>query len=506
MLLEHVITTTEKYIEDMPKAQRKEYGQFFTSEATAKFMAGLYKPFWKNLTCISVLDTGAGSGILSAAILERLHESKLKEVYLTCYENDVKIIPLLMKNLSYLKRNVSFQLNFEIKTENYITSQTSDFNGDLFSKGIAKKYDIVIGNPPYMKVSSNSAEAKSMPSVCYGAPNMYFLFAAMALFNLRDNKEMVYIIPRSWTSGAYFDHFRKYFLENGKLEHVHLFVSRDKVFEKEKVLQETIIIKVIKTKKVPETIKITSSNGNNDFDKIHSLTVPYNVVVSKINNYVFLMTTEEEASLLSKIGSWNKTLLDVGLRMKTGLTVDFREWKYLKDKEEKNTVPMFFAQHIKNGKIVFPCGKHGEYLLAEKKSLLQLNSNYLFVKRFTSKEEKRRLQCGIYLSKKFSSYKFISTQNKINFIDNNEHNLSKTIVYGLYVLFNSTAYDMYYRILNGSTQVNATEINCMPVPQLTIIEEMGAKLIASKILTEEICDSILEGYLYGKERRSEKIS
>lgn len=65
----------------------------------------------------------------------------------------------------------------------------------------------------------------------------------MSMFNLKADGEMVYIIPRSWTSGAYFKQFRKRFFEEGALEHIHLFVSRDKVFEKESVLQETIIIK-----------------------------------------------------------------------------------------------------------------------------------------------------------------------------------------------------------------------------------------------------------------------
>ena len=82
------------------------------------------------------------------------------------------------------------------------------------------------------------------------------------------------------------------------------------------------------------------------------------------------------------------------------------------------------------------------------------NKNYLFVKRFTAKEEHRRLQCGVYLAKDFPQYKKISTQNKINFIDGVMTELSECLVYGLYVLFNSTLYDKYYRILNGSTRVN----------------------------------------------------
>ena len=125
-----------------------------------------------------------------------------------------------------------------------------------------------------------------MPGVCYGAPNLYFIFASMGLFNLRDAGQMVYIIPRSWTSGAYFRRFREYFLTQGKLEHIHLFVSRSKVFDKEDVLQETMIIKVRKTEKVPQSITITSSKSNNDFGDLMSLTVPYDLVVSGKDHYV----------------------------------------------------------------------------------------------------------------------------------------------------------------------------------------------------------------------------
>lgn len=89
------------------------------------------------------------------------------------------------------------------------------------------KFDLVVGNPPYMKMAKDSSEARAMPDVCYGAPNLYFLFATMGLFNLIHNGELVYIIPRSWTSGAYFKRFRQKFLSEGAILHIHLFVSRD---------------------------------------------------------------------------------------------------------------------------------------------------------------------------------------------------------------------------------------------------------------------------------------
>ena len=132
--------------------------------------------------------------------------------------------------------------------------------------------------------------------------------------------------------------------------------------------------------------------------------------------------------------------------------------------------------------------------MTEQSGLIQDNKNYLFVKRFTAKEESRRLQCGVYLAREFPQYKKISTQNKINFLDGVLTEMSECLVYGLYVLFNSTLYDKYYRILNGSTQVNSTEINAMPVPDLESIKEMGRKMLKSKDYSEAKCNFILEGY------------
>ena len=471
-MLEKVVEQTDKYIESMPREERKKYGQFFTSMETARFMAEMYN-IPNNINKVSVLDAGAGSGILSCALIERLETiDNIQEIELTCYENDSNVLPLLESNLNYCRENSNKKITIFIFEENYILSQYLDFNHMIGCNPEPKKYEFVIGNPPYMKISKNAPEAAAMPEVCYGAPNLYFIFAAMGLFNLKDDGEMVYIIPRSWTSGAYFKHFRKYFLTEGKLEHIHLFVSRSKVFDKENVLQETIIVKARKTKYIQETVTITSSQSNSDFDDITSLTVPYNLVVSGNDFYVYLVTDENEVNVLKRLHKFDKTLPEIGVKMKTGLTVDFRNKEILRDEEEEGAIPLFYSQHIKQGNVQFPIEKEHQYVVTNQKGLIQENKNYLFVKRFTTKEESRRLQCGVYLAKDYPQYRKISTQNKINFIDGVLTEMSECLVYGLYVLFNSTLYDEYYRILNGSTQVNSTEINSMPVPDLECVQAL----------------------------------
>ena len=493
-MLEKVIELTNSYIESIPKEKRKKYGQFFTSMVTARFMVSLYdNPIKKS--CVRVLDAGAGSGILSCAFIDWIEQfDYIKGIELVCYENDENVLELLKENLEYCKNHSTKNIRYDIRIENYITSQSLDFNSMTEENDCQSKFDYVIGNPPYMKIQKDAPEAKAMSTICYGAPNIYFLFAAMGLFDLKNNAEMVYIIPRSWTSGAYFKKFRQYFLTNGKLEHIHLFVSRNKVFDKENVLQETIIVKVRKTKKIPKTIEITSSKSNEDFDETSSLVAPYSLVVSGEDYYVYLVTNDEEVAVLERVNKFNQTLPDIGIKMKTGLTVDFRNREILRDKKEDGAIPLFYSQHIKQGRVQFPIQKEHEYIATDKNGLMQDNRNYLFVKRFTAKEESRRLQCGIYLAKNYPQYKKISTQNNINFIDGMLKEMSECLVCGLYVLFNSTLYDKYYRILNGSTQVNSTEINSMPVPDLVSIQEMGRKLMKTMDLTEKNCDLILEGY------------
>lgn len=119
IILDYVINATAQYMEHMPKKQRKAYGQFFTSKETAQFMAGLFNvPADK--TEIAILDPGAGSGILSTALIERLQSVQvLQKISLTCYETDEKIIPLLKSNLEWICLQSVVPVKYKIISKNY---------------------------------------------------------------------------------------------------------------------------------------------------------------------------------------------------------------------------------------------------------------------------------------------------------------------------------------------------------------------------------------------------
>ena len=496
MILETVCQRTDTFISQMPKEQRKRYGQFFTSMATARFMASLLT-LDSDADAVNALDAGAGSGILSAALAERMdtllrHGQTLRIV---CYENDENILPLLRENLETVCRECRSHIEYEIRTDNYILSQADAIGGDSLFSETPEQYDIVIGNPPYRKVPKDAPEAKLLGEVCYGAPNLYFLFATMSLKNLHDGGEMVYIIPRSWTSGAYFTKFRQYLFTHATLEYIHLFASRDKVFDKESVLQETMIVRLRKGMHEQPYVTISTTATSRDFSSLESMSVPSDVVVAGPSRYVYLPTSKHDTEVLRTICGMTHTLADAGLRMKTGLVVDFRSRDLLRDTADTDTVPLIYSCHIRNGQVSFPQGRAAEYIVG-RSGLTQPNRNYLFVKRFTAKEERRRLQCGVYLNRFLPDCKRISSQNKVNFIDSTDGAMSEETAYGLYAIFNSPLYDTYYRILNGSTQVNASEINAMPVPSADEIKTMGRQLMHDGDFSEQHCESIIMNHIH----------
>ena len=335
----------------VPKSKRKLYGQFFTNVATAKYMAALFD-FNLSKPQLHILDAGAGSGILSAAVVDKLvHDGYKGKIYLTCYETDKQVLSLLRTNLELVKSE--YGVYYEIRQDNYITSQTFE-DGYLFGEE-KNAYDYIIGNPPYLKISKDANEAKMMPSVCYGAPNLYFLFWAMGIHNLKQNAELVYIVPRSWTSGAYFKHFRQYLFANCVITDMHLFESRDKVFEGESVLQETIIIKVKKTTLKPDYMNITSSSTS-AFEDVVKFSAPYETIVAQ-NQFVYLATNENDVKVLSQVNHFDTTLPDMNMRMQTGIIVDFRTREVLRNQLENDSYPLFYSQHIKGGRVIWPLGK-----------------------------------------------------------------------------------------------------------------------------------------------------
>jgi len=485
---------TEEYLKTVSKAERKEIGQFFTPAPIADYMASFSEFRHES---VRILDPGAGCGILTAAIVDFLLAKNVKRFEIDLYENNAAVIPLLEDNLQFMQEHLckkNVQMDFEIHERNFIADNHFAWTGMLPSE----KYDIVISNPPYKKIAKDSAESAIMRDIVYGQPNLYFLFMAMGAKLLKAGGEFIYIVPRSFSSGLYFSTFRKWFLSELRITSLHLFASREAVAgNQDKILQETVILRAVKTSFSQVEIEITESTDGLDIRKIKRYFVRYNTCVKNDeHSFLYLPTSEQDAQVLDFINHWHATLPTLGFRMKTGKLVDFREREWLCQTPSDNTIPLLWPFNLNGARIKFPVQMQGkpQYLKDDSrtKRLQMVRGNYLLLKRFTSKEEKRRLQCTLLFAEDFSTFDSISTENHLNYIAKTNGSMRLEEMYGLFVLLNSSYLDRYFRILNGSTQVNATEINAMPFPPIESIHEMGHRAMQYEDLNESVCDAILE--------------
>ncbi|MBD9150777.1 MAG: hypothetical protein EGP77_01030 [Lachnospiraceae bacterium] len=451
-MLDIIINNTKKYIDTHDKVNRKNKGQFFTPVSIAEFMAVRASGVAEHL---SILEPGAGNGMLTAAVIKYCVENDLCKCFdIRFIENDEEVLPVLKETVALIKKFVlaaQGSLDVTISTDNYITSH---------EEGL---YDIVICNPPYKKMRKNSEESAIMEQYVYGQPNLYSLFMCKAINNLKKGGHFVFITPRSWTSGNYYKLARKYLLENLNLSDLLLFENREDIFNNEDVLQETLITAGIKGKNQSQFINIYNADNSFQLDPIQ-MEVPAHLIKGiGVDEYLLLPMSEEDIQIITKMSRTADTFESLGYIFKTGPVVEFRNKNVIASVQRRGYIPMFRAANIVNGQFVFPANtSKAQYVDITEQKLLVSNRNTVLLRRLSAKEEPRRLQSCVYYQSGDNEY--ISIENHVNYlVHSNGTPLSIDEVEWINGILTSDDYDIYYRIINGSTQVNAGELNKLPL-------------------------------------------
>ncbi|MBW2035391.1 MAG: Eco57I restriction-modification methylase domain-containing protein [Deltaproteobacteria bacterium] len=485
---------------------RKTRGQFFTPLPVARFMAGLADYHEKTLR---VLDAGAGTAILSCAVCEAVAKRKaVEKIEIDAYEDDPQLAGLARNCLDlagHWLAEQGIELSYQVVEEDFILS----FPQGLWAKEIIP-YDLAIGNPPYFKIGKNDPRAVSTSRFVHGQPNIYTLFMGVTAELLRDKGVMIVITPRSYAAGPYFRLFRQRFFDMMQPERVHLFESRKDAFRKDDVLQENIILKARKSGK-PSMIKISLSRGMDDLDEPANYDLPISRVLYSTGKDIILRlpTSDLDIGIIDMVEEWTGNLHKYRLEISTGPVVPFRAENLILDgrQRDRTLVPLIWMQNVQAMKVQWPLfdtrnGKEKPQFIkanAEsfKRKLLLPDQNMVLLRRFSAKEETRRLTAAPLLKGQLSS-KLIGLENHVNYIYKPMGELNKTQAFGLAALLNSSWLDRYFRVSNGNTQVSATEIRAMPLPSLEVIEDIGHSIrLLDHVPTLEEIDNLVLSNICG---------
>jgi len=465
-------------------------------------MASLFGPFPE---AVRLLDAGAGAGALTSALVSRLcrQTRAVRSIDASLYELDPLIQEELAETMGDCQRlcdGAGIRFSFQIHTTDFIQEMSVRI-GDCLLASPPPAFDAAIVNPPYRKIGTDSAERRSLRQIGIETSNLYAGFIALIQRLLVPGGQLVAITPRSFCNGPYFRSFREDLLANLQFQRLHVFESRGAAFRHDHVLQENIIFHAIKGRQQPRKLVISSSTGESG-DVVTEKRVSFAEVVHKHDAEKFIHIPSAPAHAAAKIAldGLHTNLAELGLTVSTGPVVDFRLKDALRLQPEKGTAPLVYPCHFNGGTVHWPkldSRKPNAIVINdETRPWLVRSGVYLLTKRFTSKEERRRLVACVFDPRGIDG-EWLGFENHLNYFHASGQGLERNLAAGLFAFLNSTVVDQFFRRFSGHTQVNATDLRKLAYPDRKTLRAMGEELQQLDSPQEKI-DELMEKYLHAQ--------
>lgn len=491
-LLEHVETIRKEVGQQISQKRKSELGQFMTPLTIARFMASLFSA--STLQTARLLDPGAGIGSLSGAFLERLATGGFvfHRVQVMAYEIDANLRNHLSRTLA--KYQSELNIDASVLSGDFIAEAAKLIfkGGPLFTHAIL--------NPPYKKIRSTSPHRFLLRRVWIETVNLYSAFVALTVELMQPGGQIVAIIPRSFCNGPYYRPFRELILAKTAIKHIHLFGARDRAFKDDDVLQENIII-MLERNAVQGNVTISTSTDDG-FTDMETNVYPFDRIVFSDDpeRFIHVPTSLEHNHIeISQVIRYS--LADIGLEVSTGPVVDFRVKSHIRQMPKVGTVPLLYPSHFLGQSIDWPKQgmKKPNAILwnSETEKWLYPTGCYVVVRRFSSKEEKRRVMGSVVYPDVFNSL-MLGFENHLNVFHCRKQGIPEDLARGLSVFLNSTMVDEQFRRFSGHTQVNATDLRVMKYPSRQVLIRLGVWAKTQGKLTQQEIDQKIESLLWKK--------
>lgn len=380
------------YLKNTDIKKRKKLGQYFTPKSIRELLLSKL-PKKDNA---DILDPACGSGefLLSC-------KKYFKNPILYGFDIDKKLINIASK----LVKNASIK-NFDF------------LNIDINKK----KYDYIIGNPPYFELKLNEEIKKKYFDIIKGRVNIFSLFIKTGLDLLKDGGYLAYVVPPSMNNGAYFSKLREYIIKNSSLEYLHIIDGADNFhLANQKVM--LIILKKTNSKKSSKYI----------FKK----------------NGITIFT--EDKIFLNKSYKNTVSLKDIGYTVKTG-SIIWNEHKEKLTNDKNNSTLLIWASNINNGKIIIGYTKGKPQYIKNISNDLIIKSRVVVVNRITGSSKDINIKAAIVNEKEFVC------ENHVNVIYMSKNANQNYSLEDIFKALQDKTNIKVMRLISGNTQISKTEL------------------------------------------------
>ena len=453
-------------------------------------MASLFSK--RHFRSCRLLDAGAGLGALTGAFIDRWKAGQIlaRTVAVTAFEIDDRLRSRLSETIAehWQRDGLTVQLIGGDFIEEASLSLLG-FGKERFS------FTHAILNPPYKKISTDSKHRQYLRKAGIETVNLYSGFLGLVIRLMEPGGEIVAIVPRSFCNGPYYKAFREILLAETAIRHIHLFDSRNSAFKDDAVLQENVILLLKKHGDQGDVTISTSTDGT--FADIDFHQAPFSTIVQNGDHESFIrIPTSPGQSQIEMSSAISYSLSNLGLQVSTGPVVDFRVRRQLRAVPETGSVPLIYPSHFVDRQLVWPRIGHKKpnalMVDCETERSIYPCGFYTVVRRFSSKEENRRIIAYTIRPEDFG-FSALGFENHLNVFHKDKQGLDEHLARGLTAFLNSTAVDTHFRRFNGHTQVNATDLRSMKYPSREWLIQLGRWSQTHRAPTQgELDDEVLK--------------
>ena len=223
------------------------------------------------------------------------------------------------KNIIGIENN--YYIYSKIKHISSTNNNITLLNKSFFSYNEDKKFDLIIGNPPFYVILKNNI-LKKYHNFFDGRPNIFILFIIESLKKLNTNGILCFVLPKNFLNCIYYDKLRKYIYQKFTILNI-INCKHNKYIDTQ---QETIIL-------------LIQNNNNLKKNSDFILNIQKYKIMNSSSNISYLN------NLLQK--STNLFLLNFGVKVGT---ITWNENKNILTDDKEKTL-LIYNGHIKNNEL-----------------------------------------------------------------------------------------------------------------------------------------------------------
>lgn len=495
-MLEACHFLTSLYTALLPSKERSALGAFYTPPALTKRLIDLADEGGVDWERARVLDPASGGGAFLLEAASRMRDALEGSA-------PAFILAQLGTRLLGLEldpRAASFsQAALEI-----LLSDLSAVSGraipkfvrvcDTLEEAPTETFDLVVGNPPYGRVTLTQAQRSRYARSLYGHANLYGVFTDIALRWTRPGGVVAYLTPTSVLGGQYYTALRQLLADEAPPVAIDFVHARRGVFED--VLQETLLA-------------LYRKGGRRDRFQVHYLNVDNESEARLTKNGKVGLPDDPGApwlaprdpghvKLIKAAEKMAVRLADWGYGVSTGPLVWNRFKPQMRDRAGRGLHPLIWAEAVTaNGRFIFRAEKknHSPYFKTEiGDDWLVVDRGCVLVQRTTAKEQSRRLIAAELPQSFIDAHGGVVVENHLNMV--RSVGKAKVTPAAVAAVLNSDLIDQVFRCISGSVAVSAFELESVPLPPASAMQPIE-RLVAKRASRSAI-EKALRG-LYGLE-------